>query len=98
MSLFISDGHEPPDIATLTKLNHPGVVDYFTRNPHRMAALRALLDLLAIPFPDWAKRDLSGRGAASRNLMAAFKADNPKTASYTLPPRKDNVPTSRERQ
>lgn len=79
--------------ASFEKLSHPGVVEYFSGNSHRIAAFRALLDLLAIPLPDWAKRDLSGRGAASRNLMAAFKADNPKTASYILPPRKDDAPS-----
>ena len=91
MNEFNADGLNQAQSAAIAKLHLPGVVDYFTRNPHRMAALRALLDLLAIPLPDWAKRDLSGRGAASRNLMAAFKADNPRPANYVLPPRKDNA-------
>jgi hypothetical protein len=60
-------------------LSNPAVADYFTRNPHRLAACRALLDLLGIPLPDWAVRDISGRAAATRNAMAAFRADNPET-------------------
>jgi len=61
------------------RLNHPGVSNYFTRNPHRLAAVRAMLDLLSIPFPGWAERDISGRAAANRNMLAAFRADNPET-------------------
>jgi hypothetical protein len=38
-----------------------------------------MLDLLSIPLPDWAARDISGRAAANRNAMAAFRADNPET-------------------
>ncbi len=61
------------------RLSHPGAADYFTRNPHRMAAVRAMLDLLSIPFPVWAQRDISGRAAANRNMLAAFRSDNPET-------------------
>ena len=61
------------------RLTHPGAADYFTRNPHRMAAVRAMLDLLSIPFPEWAERDISGRAAANRNMLATFRADNPET-------------------
>ena len=60
-------------------LNNPTVAEYFTRNPHRLAAFRATLDLLSIPLPDWAERDISGRAAATRNAMAAFRADNRET-------------------
>lgn len=81
----------PIDPAALGRLNHPGVVDYFARNPHRLAACRALLDLLSIPLPEWAKRDISGRAAARRNVIAAFKADNPEPRSSTLARRKDNT-------
>jgi hypothetical protein len=56
-------------------LNNPVVHEYFTRNPHRLAAFRATLDLLSIPLPDWAERDVSGRAAATRKTMAAFRAD-----------------------
>lgn len=61
------------------RLNHPKAAEYFSRNPHRMAAVRAMLDLLSIPFPTWAERDISGRAAANRNMLAAFRTDNPET-------------------
>lgn len=61
------------------RLDHPGAVEYFTRNAHRLAACRALLELLSIPFPGWARRDISGRAAANRDAIAAFRADNPQT-------------------
>jgi len=64
---------------TIDGLNNPAVAEYFTRNPHRLAACRAMLDLLSIPLPDWAARDISGRAAATRNAMTAFRADNPET-------------------
>ena len=67
------------DPAVIGILHNPGVIDYFSRNAHRMAACRALLDLLSIPLPDWAKRDISGRAAARRNAIAAFRADHPET-------------------
>jgi hypothetical protein len=67
------------DPAVLGILTNPGVVEYFSSNAHRMAACRALLDLLSIPLPDWATRDISGRAAARRNAIAAFRADNPET-------------------
>ncbi len=60
-------------------LNNPHVAEYFTRNPHRLAACRAMLDLLTIPLPDWAARDISGRAAATRNALAAYRTDNPET-------------------
>ena len=61
------------------RLTHPGAAQYFTRNPHRMAAARAMMDLLSIPFPTWAERDISGRAAANRNMLAAFRTDHPET-------------------
>jgi hypothetical protein len=44
-----------------------------------MAAFRAVLELLSIPLPDWAKRDISGRAAARRNVIAAFREEHPET-------------------
>jgi hypothetical protein len=66
-----------PAVAGL--LNLPEVIDYFSPNGHRMAAFRATLDLLNIPLPDWAVRGISGRAAARRNTIAAFRQDNPET-------------------
>jgi len=67
------------DPAILGRLNHPGVVDYFSRNAHRLAAARALLELLSIPLPEWAQRDISGRAAVRRNVIAEFRRDHPET-------------------
>jgi hypothetical protein len=66
-----------PAVAGL--LNLPEVIDYFSPNGHRMAAFRATLDLLNIPLPDWAIRGISGRAAARRNTIAAYRADNRET-------------------
>lgn len=78
-------------------LNNPAVADYFTRNPHRLAAARAMLDLLSIPLPDWAARDISGRAAATRNAMTAFRADNPETLAEATA-RKTGRPTETVKQ
>lgn len=67
------------DPAVIGILNHPGVIDYFSRNAHRMASFRALLELLSIPLPDWATRDISGRAANRRNVIAAFREEHPET-------------------
>ena len=82
---------------TVDGLNNPAVADYFTRNPHRLAACRALLDLLGIPLPDWAARDISGRAAATRNAMEAFRADNPETL-HQATMRKAGKPTDTAKQ
>ncbi|WP_033075484.1 hypothetical protein [Sphingopyxis sp. MWB1] len=57
--------------------NNTDLADYFTRNGNRIAACRAMLDLLGIPYPDWARRDASGRAAQHKAMVAAFRADNP---------------------
>lgn len=54
----------------------PALADYFQRNRNRMAACRAMLDLLRIPYPDWAQRDISGRGAQHRDMIAMFNRDH----------------------
>lgn len=69
----------PVDPAVIGILNTPGAVEYFSGNAHRMAACRALLELLAVPFPDWAQRDLSGRAAARRDVIAAFREEHRET-------------------
>jgi len=82
---------------TIDGLNNPAVADYFSRNPHRLAAARAMLDLLSIPLPDWAARDISGRAAATRNAMTAYRADNPETLAEATA-RKTGKPTSLAKQ
>lgn len=57
--------------------NNPDLADYFSGNSNRMAACRAMLDLLRIPLPDWAVRGVQGRAAHTKAMVAAFRADNP---------------------
>jgi hypothetical protein len=83
------------ELAIISRLNEPEIADYFTRNPHRMAAFRVLLDLLSIQLPGWAKRGISGRAATRRNIMAAFRADYPDPPNYTAAPRKPNATPER---
>ena len=77
------------------RLIHPGVATYFSGNGHRIAAFRALLDLLSIPHPDWAARGISGAGFARRATMTAYQADNPQPRPMVLPDRKPNATPER---
>lgn len=56
---------------------NPNLAYYFQGNSNRMAACRAMLDLLGIPYPDWAKRGLSGRAAHRKQMLADCRRDNP---------------------
>ena len=53
------------------------LISYFQGNGHRMAACRAMLDLLEIPAPGWAYRNPSGRAAQTATMVASFRDDNP---------------------
>ncbi len=79
------------------RLSNTDVANYFTGNGHRIAAFRALLDLLSIPHPEWAARSISGTGSTQRKAMLAYRADNPQPRRTTVPARKDNA-TSEEVQ
>lgn len=57
--------------------SNPNLAYYFQGNSNRMAACRAMLDLLGIPYPDWAKRGLSGRAAHRKQMLADCRRDNP---------------------
>lgn len=57
--------------------NNPDVAEYLTGNGHRIATCRAMLDLLCIPYPAWAKRGLSGRAGHRKAIMKACNQDNP---------------------
>lgn len=57
--------------------NNPAIASYFQGNGNRIAACRAMLDLLGIPYPDWAKRGLSGRAAHRKQMLADCRRDNP---------------------
>ena len=53
---------------------------YFTERADRriMIGLRATLEMLGIPLPEWAERKPTGR-KPGRAIMAAYRADNPET-------------------
>ena len=71
-------GGNPVSSAGLYALrNNPDLADYFTGNGNRIAACRAMLDLLGIPYPSWAQREASGRAAQHKAMITAFRDDNP---------------------
>lgn len=53
---------------------------YFTERADRriMIGLRATLEMLGIPLPDWAERKPTGR-KPGRAIAAAFRSDHPET-------------------
>jgi len=53
---------------------------YFTERADRriMIGLRATLEMLCIPLPEWAERKPTGR-KPGRSIAAAYRADNPET-------------------
>lgn len=75
----MNDPGNPPRLyAGINALqNNPDLAEYFTGNSNRMAAFRAMLDLLCIPYPAWAKRGLSGRAGHRKAVMKACNQDNP---------------------
>jgi hypothetical protein len=65
---------------------------YFSRADHRaLMGLRATVEILGIPVPDYAVRRKPGRTPA-KDVMRAYRADNPAARSHTLAPRKPNAP------
>jgi hypothetical protein len=62
------------------RLQDPRVEEFFNHNDHRKAATRALMDLLGVPLPEWAKRRVSGRAAANKAAIDRFRADNPQAS------------------
>ena len=77
------------------RLNRPEVAAYFAGNGHRIAAFRALLDLLSIQHPEWAVRGISGAGSTRRNIMTAYQTDHPKPRLLTVPTRRENATPDR---
>ena len=59
------------------RLSDPALERFFNHNAHRRAATRSLLELLGVPLPSWAERNVSGRTAATKAALSRFKADNP---------------------
>lgn len=68
----------------------PEAQGYFARADRRVTiGLRAALELLGIPVPDYAVRRKPGRTPA-RDVLAAFSADYPKPPMTRIAPRKPN--------
>lgn len=64
---------------------------YFCQADRRvMIGLRAALEMLGIPVPDYAKRRQPGL-PPSRSVQAAYRADHRKPRNYTTAPRKPNA-------
>ena len=59
------------------RLNDPRVEQFFTQNRHKQSATRGLLDLLGVPLPGWAQRNLSGRAGAAKAAVGRFREDHP---------------------
>jgi hypothetical protein len=55
-----------------------------------MIGLRAALEMLRLPVPDYAQRRKPGPTPA-KSVLAAFAADNPQPRSFELPKRKPNA-------
>lgn len=63
------------------RLCDPKVEAFFSSNRHKKSATRGLLDLLGVPLPEWAERNLSGRAAVMKAAMNRFRADYPHDTS-----------------
>jgi hypothetical protein len=59
------------------RLADPRIEAHFTKNAHKQAATRELLELFDVPLPGWARRSLSGPAARNKAMMDRFKADDP---------------------
>lgn len=69
----------------------PEAEAYFQRCDKRvLIGLRAALELLNIPVPEYGWRKPPGR-KPSEKIMAAYHADNGKPRSYELPARRPNA-------
>lgn len=57
------------------RLADPRIEAHFTKNAHKQAATRELLELFDVPLPNWARRSLSGPAARNKAMLDRFKAD-----------------------
>jgi len=72
-------------------LNSLAAETYFTRADSRiMIGLRATVELLGLPTPEYAKRRKPGPTPAKR-VATAFQADNPVARPTALQPRRENA-------
>jgi len=64
---------------------------YFTNADRRiLSGLRATLDMLRVPYPDYAERQ-ARRPLPGKAIIAAYDADHPRPRSTTLAPRRENA-------
>lgn len=67
-------------------LNSQAAKEYFSRADGRvMIGVRATLEMLGIPVPEYARRKPTGR-PPSRSINAAFKVDHPGEPRRSNPP------------
>ena len=72
-------------------IHSPEAEAYFNRADRRVTiGLRAALELLGIPVPQYAVRRKPGRTPA-RDVLAAYAVDHPAPRSTVLAPRKPNA-------
>lgn len=64
-------------MAIADRLNDPQVEEYLSGNRHRLATTRAVLELLEVPLPNWAERNISGRAAVTKAAIERWRDDNP---------------------
>jgi hypothetical protein len=83
------------DTVTPDVLNSPQAAEYFTRADRRvMIGLRACLEMLGLPVPDYAKRRMPGATPA-KAMLAAYHADNPQPRPIVIAGRKANASPER---
>ena len=76
-------------------LNSLAAERYFTQADSRiMIGLRATVEMLGLPTPEYARRRKPGPTPA-KSVAQAFMADNPKAHSTMLQPRRKNAPADR---
>lgn len=73
-------------------IRSPHAEEYFLNSDRRyMIGLRATLEMLKIPVPEYATRKPPGRPPA-RHIMAAYDADHPRYRPLEYKPRPDREP------
>lgn len=82
-------------IVTPDVLNSPHAQEYFTSADRRvMIGLRACLEILDIPVPEYAKRKMPGVSPA-KAALAAYYGDNPAQRSNVIAARHTNATPER---
>lgn len=81
----------PTILVTTDIIESPQAQTYFINADRRvMIGLRATLEMLALPVPEYARRRPAGVPPAKAALLA-YQQDNPTPRSTVLPERKPNA-------